>query len=106
MSIVGNIVAVSAEIEKLSEEAGLPVDKFIKAATVIRKRELDEQSLRRSTDEEKAAITKQLDALNGNLSADVTIDDILIGAGVRKVQGTKSFASRELKRVLQLTHSR
>lgn len=106
MSLVSNIVAASAEIEKLSEKAGLPIDKFIKAATVLRERELFEQSNRRSTDDEKAAIMKYLGDLNGSISPDLPVGDILAGAGVRKVQGTMSFASRELKRVLQITHSR
>lgn len=103
---MADLLKAANELGGLAEQAGLPLDKFVKVLTVLNSHQLAEQSERRANPEEKEAISKAIAALNGELSADLPVSDILAKAGVRKAQGTAGFAKREVKRMLEITHQK
>jgi hypothetical protein len=89
----------------LAEKAQQTIDAFVTASAVLEDHQNSLNDARRASADEKAAIKNYLEAHATAMSLDLPASEILAGAGVRKVQGTSSFATRELKRVLQLTHS-
>lgn len=95
--------SVMAEIAELADKAGLPVDKFCKAATVLEEKQAALDKARQSQPEEKELIYKAIEEMDGHLSVDTPVSDILARAGVRSVQGTRSVATRGVKQYL-LTH--
>jgi hypothetical protein len=92
-----------SEMVDLAALAEQPVNAFIKAAGVLEQHRNAQQEARRATVEDKASITAYLES--HTISNDLSAADILAGAGVDKKQGTSSFATRELKRQLALTHA-
>ena len=103
---MADLLKAANELGGLAEQAGLPLDKFVKVLTVLNGHQLAEQSERRARSEEKEAISKAIASLNGELSSDIAVSDILAKAGVRKSQGTAGFAKREAKRVLEIAHQK
>jgi len=98
-----NIGRISIILEELAQEAGQPVDKFMKTAAVIERYQEKLHLARAASDEDKAKIDAYLGTLNGGLTEDVTPLDILRQAGVVRKQGTSSYASWQKKQLL-LTH--
>jgi hypothetical protein len=98
--MTGEFSKVLVTAKRLADEAGQPLDKFLAAATVLEKYNLEQLQARQATSDEKAAILRALDSINGAISEDLPITDILASAGVRSIQGTKSFARYQVKRLL------
>jgi hypothetical protein len=96
---MSSLLKAAHELSGLAEKAGLPMDKFVRTLAVLDEHEMAQQSERRANPEEKEAITKILAGLDGELTPDIAVSDILARAGVRKAQGTTSFAKREVKRL-------
>ena len=96
-----------SEMVQMSAEAKQPIDQFVRTAQILEAHALKQQGLRRATPEEKETLAKYLEGLaaGGHLSSDLPSVDVLEGAGVRKVQGTTSYATRELKRILLIANS-
>lgn len=101
---MSNLLKAANELAGLAKKAELPMDKFVRTLAVLDEHEMEQQTERRANPEEKEAITKALTELNGELSSDLPVSEILARAGVRKAQGTASFAKREVKRMLEITH--
>jgi len=96
------ISRTAIEWVQLAEKAKMPVDQYMRALAVSDEDCAKREASRRATPEEKAAITKYLEAHADEVSADTPISDILTDAGVPKKQGTSHRATKELKRVLQI----
>jgi hypothetical protein len=90
-----------AEMVSLAKEADLPIEKFVKASAVLENDQLRKEAGRRATLEEKEAISRYLSGM-GPAAGDqqLTADDICAAAGVRRVQGTSGYATREFRRLL------
>jgi hypothetical protein len=86
--------------EKLAEEASLPIEKYIKAAAVTEKYNLQQAEARQATEAEKEMIMQALQSLNGHISEDLPPSEIIASAGVRKIQGTMSYARYQIKQLL------
>jgi hypothetical protein len=93
----------ATEWKDQAEKAGLSIDKYIGAVAVRDQYEEELQKGRRSSTEEKAALTEWFGKNGHTVTENTPVVDILSSAGVRKVQGTASFTSRAKKRLL-LTH--
>lgn len=94
-----------SELKSLADKAGQSIDAYITAIAVQEQHDKELSEQRRASADEKTKISQYLDSLS-NVNREMSAADIVAAAGVRKVQGTKSFATRELKRVLQLTHKK
>jgi hypothetical protein len=92
------------EMVTLAKQADLPVDKFVRASAVLEEDQLRKEAGRRATLEEKESIGRYLSGMGPTIGdQELTAEDICSAAGVRKVQGAKGFATRELRR-LRLTY--
>lgn len=95
-----NLLNAATELGGVAKEAGLPLDKLVHVLSVLDARQTAEQNERRAMPAEKEAIAKALGDLNGAITPDLPISEILARAGVRKAQGTSAYAKRELKNAL------
>jgi hypothetical protein len=96
----GEFSKVLVTAKRLAEEAGQPLDKFLTTAFVLEKYKLEQEQARQATTDEKETILKALDSMNGAISEDLPLADILTSAGVRNVQGTKSFLRYQIRKLL------
>ena len=101
---MNHLLKAAQELNSLAKKADLPFDKYIKALSVTQEHEEALQNERRACPAEKEAIAKTLAELNGQLSPDLPVGEILSRAGVRRAQGTVSFVKREVRRLLEITH--
>lgn len=87
----------------MAAHAEMTIDKFMSAIAEYDSFRRKQHDARASNEEERTAIINQLKSLNGALSPDTPIMDVLANAGVRRNIGTAIFARKELQRQL-LTH--
>lgn len=97
-----NLLNAATELQRLARKAELPYEKYVNALATYDEYEKAQRDERRAHPAEKDAITRAVSELNGELSPDQSVSDVLHRAGVRTAQGTRSFAKREVKRVLEL----
>ena len=93
-----------------ADEAGVPVEKFLKSVAVAQKRQAAEEAARRSTAESKSRLEAHIAQMDGTLldgvqQGGVKMKDICEAAGVRINQGNSSYARHLVKHAL-LTYRR
>jgi hypothetical protein len=88
------------ELEELAAQTKVPPQQILTVAAALEKREERVLESRRATADDRAKIDAYLGTLNGAVSDDLPISDILTGAQVAKKQGTSQYAVRAKQKMI------
>jgi len=104
--VADNTLKVLEHLDNIAKQASLPIEKVANVIRLQKKYEHDEQSERRSTPDERAAIDAGVAKLFGeNPNLEKTPREIATELGIRTNQGNLSRISRTVKQVA-LTHQK
>ena len=95
-----------SEMVAMADEAQTPVEKFLRSLAVAEAHRTATEAARRSTEQEKAAIDRVIEELNGEISEEMENlpNEILTKAGVRHNQGTRGYVRRAIN--LAIAHQK
>src|ERR1700746_1352497 len=86
--------------KELAKKANVPLDKYLDSVLMHQEYINAQAKARGAESEEKEKIMAYLNSLNGNISADITPADICTAAGVKRKQGTMSYARYQVTQIL------
>jgi hypothetical protein len=87
-------------VEDIAMKTKTPLETVLIIAVALEKQAAIEEHERSATSEEKEKINQYLGTMNGNISEDMPPEEICVAAGVRSIQGTKSFIRYQVKQLL------